>query len=551
MAPRAVRSKVKSGCRTCKARKVKCDEGKPVCLRCHSTGRVCEGYGIWGGGGGGNDYGRRPVASSGRTLTSFYPSALIKAANQAETQCLEWFAYRSTLKLPGVFRFEFWDKLVFQAASTEPAVLHAILALSSAHRREGLDFNTSIDVATVEQEHFVLKHYTNAITHLQPHFASKSNWSIRVALIACLMFVITEYFRGNFLTGYNHLQNGLRILNEYRARSSAIGHYSLFQESCCDPADAWIIQAFIRLDVQAKFQCQGSQFLNITQEDCSRDSPAIPPIFQSTNEGRQLLDRIINQIFYLSHECRRQGQFVDSLSLLSRQQNLEAKLNSWYDAFKASRACLLTSEITQRTAAYILLEIYYTVAKIMIDTCLRLEDQMRYDMHTTAFEFIMNQLDYILNLSLNQSLAHVLHFSDASISIADLGAILALYYVALKCRVHSIRRRVVNYAMRISHQEGIWNSHLVARIIQEVINIEEDGFYNESEVVEADKSGRQAVLPASHRLHDIEVQPPDGREGTAILRCKRRSNDSSWEVITRELVFDMENRCWVSKPERT
>ncbi|KAI1808899.1 hypothetical protein F4811DRAFT_558935 [Daldinia bambusicola] len=535
MAPRAVRSKVKSGCRTCKTRKVKCDEGKPVCLRCYSTGRVCEGYGIWGGGG--NDYGRRPVASSSRTLTSFYASTLIKAVSQEETQCLEWFAYRSTLKLPGAFRFEFWDKLIFQAASTEPAVLHAILALSSAHRREGLGFHASLDVATVEQEHFALKHYTNAINHLQPHFASKSNWSIRVALIACLMFVITEYLRGNFLTGYNHLQNGLRILNEFRARSSAIGNYSLFQESCCDPADAWIIQAFIRFD-----------------EDYSHDSPAIPPIFQSVNQGRQLLDRIINQIFYLSHECRRQGQFedkVDSLSLLSRQRKLEAKLNSWNDAFQASRACLLTNKITQSTAAYILLEIYYTIAKIMTDTCLMLEDQMRYDMHTTAFEFIMNQLDYIRNLSIIPSLAPVFHFPDTSTSIADLGAILALYYVALKCRVHSIRCRVLNYAMKISHQEGIWSSHLAARIIQEVINIEEDGFYNESEVSRADKNEQQAVLPASHRLHDIEVQPPDGREGTAILRCKRKSNDSNWEVITRELVFDMTNCCWVSKPERT
>lgn len=31
-------------------RKVKCDEGQPACERCTSTGRVCDGYGIWGGG---------------------------------------------------------------------------------------------------------------------------------------------------------------------------------------------------------------------------------------------------------------------------------------------------------------------------------------------------------------------------------------------------------------------------------------------------------------------------------------------------------------------
>jgi hypothetical protein len=64
--PRKIHRKVKSGCRTCKqvydvpidetksntlrARRVKCDEAYPACNRCITAGRVCDGYGIWGGG---------------------------------------------------------------------------------------------------------------------------------------------------------------------------------------------------------------------------------------------------------------------------------------------------------------------------------------------------------------------------------------------------------------------------------------------------------------------------------------------------------------------
>ncbi len=33
-----------TGCLTCRIRKVKCDEGKPTCARCTSTGRTCDGY---------------------------------------------------------------------------------------------------------------------------------------------------------------------------------------------------------------------------------------------------------------------------------------------------------------------------------------------------------------------------------------------------------------------------------------------------------------------------------------------------------------------------
>lgn len=41
---RASKPKVRTGCTTCKIRRVKCDETKPNCKRCTSTGRKCDGY---------------------------------------------------------------------------------------------------------------------------------------------------------------------------------------------------------------------------------------------------------------------------------------------------------------------------------------------------------------------------------------------------------------------------------------------------------------------------------------------------------------------------
>ncbi|KAH4069175.1 hypothetical protein HBH98_012240 [Parastagonospora nodorum] len=43
---RAWKPKNRSGCKTCKIRKVKCDEEKPFCKRCTSTGRTCDGYDV-------------------------------------------------------------------------------------------------------------------------------------------------------------------------------------------------------------------------------------------------------------------------------------------------------------------------------------------------------------------------------------------------------------------------------------------------------------------------------------------------------------------------
>ncbi|KAH6663086.1 hypothetical protein B0J14DRAFT_280144 [Halenospora varia] len=41
---RASKPKVKTGCQTCKIRRVKCDETKPACLRCVRFGHKCDGY---------------------------------------------------------------------------------------------------------------------------------------------------------------------------------------------------------------------------------------------------------------------------------------------------------------------------------------------------------------------------------------------------------------------------------------------------------------------------------------------------------------------------
>lgn len=37
-------NKVKTGCMTCRKRRIKCDEAKPACLQCTESLRKCEGY---------------------------------------------------------------------------------------------------------------------------------------------------------------------------------------------------------------------------------------------------------------------------------------------------------------------------------------------------------------------------------------------------------------------------------------------------------------------------------------------------------------------------
>src|SRR4051812_17128273 len=119
-----------------RTRKVKCDEGRPACYRCVSTGRTCDGYGIWGGGGTTNSHHKpftppdTPLDQKQTAQCTIVAGPLTPSPDAKDY--FDWFKCRTALKLPGTFRASgFWTTLLFQASFSEPAVLHAVLALSS------------------------------------------------------------------------------------------------------------------------------------------------------------------------------------------------------------------------------------------------------------------------------------------------------------------------------------------------------------------------------------------------------------------------------------
>jgi hypothetical protein len=44
---KVVRKRTKTGCQTCRSRRIKCDEGKPECNNCVKSKRQCEGLFAW------------------------------------------------------------------------------------------------------------------------------------------------------------------------------------------------------------------------------------------------------------------------------------------------------------------------------------------------------------------------------------------------------------------------------------------------------------------------------------------------------------------------
>ncbi|KAK1982958.1 C6 zinc finger protein [Colletotrichum cereale] len=193
---RASKPKVRTGCVTCRRRRVKCDEGKPACLVCLKYQGRCEGA-------------LHPRLEGRDFENAFltepdYTSRMF--SSQLEKDHLEyWLAFTGTTVL---FRSDLLTKVIPQISWQDPAIKHAALAvgasaLSGTTRRERM-------LGTGRFSSDALMHYGKALSLL-----CSSTMSPERTLLACLLFITFESLRGNKVAGLSHINHGSLILDQH------------------------------------------------------------------------------------------------------------------------------------------------------------------------------------------------------------------------------------------------------------------------------------------------------------------------------------------------
>ncbi|PVH78747.1 hypothetical protein DL98DRAFT_533652 [Cadophora sp. DSE1049] len=541
--------KVKSGCRTCKVRKVKCDEGRPICLRCTSTGRICDGYGIWGGGETLFSQQRR-LASERQARTVSRPPVVIfcPGSSLEERDAFEWFKCRTAPKLPGSFQSKFWSTLLHQASLDESAVLQAVLALSSIHRGGHIGSQS----CTIDYEGAALRHYVRAIKGLQPHFTDKSKPSCRIALIACAVFINIELLRGHFQTAQTHLDNGVRILQDIHLISE--GSDGIFRNvPGLGSTDIWIVEIFARMQLQTEmFRCGYEHeclLLELTEWSTSHGTPAT---FTSLKQSWEALTPLLNQILRLvslvRHRVPRQPGCQTSDEMLQFQHSIQKGLAWWYETAEV----LQQRVVGEERRAFHLLMTYHTLANIMADTALQPNNELVYDAQTAKFQQLMQQLTYLHDVSSNHAGPKTVpkYTMDMETSITDIGWTAVLYYIVTKCRVPTIRAKAIKLLESRSHREGMWDSRVMACVARKVVSMEEADFYQD-----IDKYGRSMQpelwsplrkhlppLPDFHRLRELEVVLSGAPLQNIMLFSKRQHDNFQNRVLLSQ--YDIQSGCW-------
>ena len=109
-------------------RRIKCDEGKPSCKRCTSTGRKCDEY-------------QTEIARCGKLELALHPDAFTSTISNAprsgatnyELRALQHFQTRTISALSASFDCDFWNIVVLQVSDTQAPVRSAIIAFSGLH----------------------------------------------------------------------------------------------------------------------------------------------------------------------------------------------------------------------------------------------------------------------------------------------------------------------------------------------------------------------------------------------------------------------------------
>jgi hypothetical protein len=199
-----------------RVRRIKCDEGKPYCLKCIRTGRTCDGYQTVG----------KPIYKSDpsprvllpNTLAAPYsipnssspifPEKAIKHhvqlnqslrllfTNAQEHRYFRLFCDKVILELSGYFETGIWSQLILQAIERDEVIRHVVIAIGALDMvLEGAKNSNCTPISAEIRRHqqFALEQYSKAIARMRSATAETSP-SLRTTVVTCLLYSVSRTY---------------------------------------------------------------------------------------------------------------------------------------------------------------------------------------------------------------------------------------------------------------------------------------------------------------------------------------------------------------------
>ncbi|KAK0610830.1 hypothetical protein B0T14DRAFT_487311 [Immersiella caudata] len=481
--PRKFAPKSRLGCKTCKIRRIKCDQSRPSCDKCRSTGRICDGYSpssffavdlnLDGTGG-------TIIQNMHRHMPpSLGPLLALPTAGPAQDETMHFFEHVSVLHVDEYYPSEPWRNTIMLFSQTAPPVRHAALALALMHR------SYRHQAVSPSLEHSPLFHYNRAIQLLLQQPESNSPEATAITLLTCYLFICFDHLARNYVQAIKHLHGGVHLAQSITSASMGRANTS--------PAIQVLIsqlkREMRRLDLQAvTFLVDWKPLEFLPAEDLDAP-PSLRPrgsdlswlpthngAFTSLDEAADALQPLVSKIMCLRN-LEQQRQITICLPSeedltpsppppspppASQLQTLSRHLQTWSTLFENT---LLLQKKSPPSPTFIpLLRLHHTLSHILLNTHYSPEGEMSYDLYTPQFKHCLS-LAKEVTTSGNQT---------APILTPSVGTIPVLYIIAAKCRHPGLRREALGLLRRgVPVREAVWDGEIAARVVERVIEIEE------------------------------------------------------------------------------
>jgi hypothetical protein len=399
------------GDRNYRARRIKCDEGRPICRRCITSARDCV-------------YNDPPAVSANAsryalilprpvvTLQNILSSGTTSGGG-LDAMHLDFFRLHTIKELPGSDLELPWRNVLFPVGSCEPVILDAIAALGCMHRTQSNALPGSASEVGADMEPYEL--YQKAVVSLRKYIDRAPEVGLAIAsettLIAIMLLFCFEVLCGNDHYATKHLIAAFSILAKTQSQhgnSSQASGTLVLRTSNTTRTDV-VVQLFLRL--ASDWVVSGPSYYG----GCDSPLQAIcrdpmPTHFQSVRDASIHLDALCSEVSTheelaydkversrdlqrrdqrtVSHEC------VDECLIMVMSRSLDLgdgdtahlAINATLTALKRWRAAFAPLVASHpRLKSVLLLEIQYLQAWLALCTindldqtfCDSLEDDFR------------------------------------------------------------------------------------------------------------------------------------------------------------------------------
>lgn len=486
---------------------MKCDEAKPECRRCSSTGRRCDGYTT-------TPDARpsekqqlvrvKPTPGRGPTFGSQY--------NALEKRTFDFFRSKTARCMSGYFQDPVWERLALQASYTEPVIRHAINAVAALHeerclRADAAKTNSELNLKT----DFPVHQYAKALAGLQQLLAS-GKLSINVVLICALLCIHYEALQERFIPALTHAENAMRLLDPAQAPST-------------ETIDPSLIRAFIRIDLQGTFFVDG-RLPSLSFITSATDSE-LPKSFTDLEQARSFLvtwsSRLFKFLREMAYKHRREMPGFVALESFAEAQSFEQVFIE-LDRLLLSFMQKSTAKFTFREQHGVsMLRVLAMENRILAAASLYREASF-HDRYLPEMEQMLSICRFVMDSEdpSNRLLCASL----------DDGMFRPLSFIVMQCRDSRIRHSALALLKRLSDGQTSWHIDAVTKVAEMIVIHEERDCEMEHP--------RCEDIPEWKRVHSFDfdawiLATQKRSKVMATLRVRPNGMDGEWAEVLGEI----------------